>query len=214
MRITELPSDDKGPLVLSIPVLDPETGRMKLDECGKVQWTGTVREDFGEVFTSTSEEYDAGSFEKRCLKEFWSKHPTQLIANVDWSTDPNGFADMGSKVRDLWGTVLQWCRLAYSKFDTWPVLVGDNIAFDYGEMDRLLCKYMDWHVTNYIPDENGDKKYQSVRDDGRWWALVRKGAIPKEDPLVECEHTHLASDDALSIAARYAAYSTKYPYLA
>lgn len=53
--------------------------------------------------------------------------------------------------------------------------------------------------------------YTTIGDISRFETAVRVGWIPKEEPLVESVHSHKASDDALNIAARYAAYAVKYP---
>lgn len=57
--------------------------------------------------------------------------------------------------------------------------------------------------------------YSSINDIEQFETASKWGKwIPEEPPLVESAHTHLASDDALNIASRYAAYAAIYPALA
>jgi hypothetical protein len=144
-----------------------------------------------------------------------------LIDNVDWT--PYATAGQWLEQRNktlvmFWDQVQAWWTMALAKYKTWPLLVGDNLAYDYGKIHSELAalpeSYYIKRSVRYMKNVDGTPTYTSQHTVARWKVLLDAGAIEKQEPLVECEHTHLASDDALSIAAQYAAYSTKYPQYA
>ena len=58
-------------------------------------------------------------------------------------------------------------------------------------------------------------RYNAIHDLDRYETAVEMGKMEKCEGLVkDVEHTHIADDDALFIASKYAAYALKYPSVA
>lgn len=221
----KLPTVHGKPVAMAVPYLD-DRGLAILNKDGSPKMTGCRTQAWNEMTctndlgaTVLADGVDPGDFDERCLLEFWVKQPDALIANYEWqqpkdTMDHHNFVQL-NKLRCI---VNAWADQA-REMDTSLQLWGDNLAFDYGIVDRMLEHY-NLKTLNYLPMTDSDNVniYQSYKPLQVLWRMTDVGFLADPPRVIEgTKHNHKASDDALyqaTIAASYAhAYLETHPRL-
>ncbi len=145
-------------------------------------------------------------WEKRCVDEFWSKHP-ELFDKAKAGVAAAPSADQVAS------NLLAWVRARVpAGGDT--RLVTDTAGFDLAWLDWLLGDRSHF----YIFERDGQPVRTDVLDVGSWYLGLAGECDPEAsakaaslralgvevEPMFEFTHTHDAADDAAAIALRAA----------
>lgn len=148
------------------------------------------------------------TWEERCVREFWEKHPDQ------WERVKRGIAT-APPVGEVALAIKDFFRMRVVD----PVntrVVSDTPGFDLAWIDTILgdTSYLYW----FTDPQTGLPMYQDVLDVGSWYLGLARVCDPaasalgesrralgvKEEPDLGVEHDHDAANDAVHIAKRAA----------
>ena len=146
-------------------------------------------------------EKDGGDFEDRCIRDFWSAQPSNII---------EGCEENALEPTEAWILIEKWINELETKYpsnENKICFLTDNASFDIASIDYELEKYCGRSPMRY----SSDGKYRGVYAADDMLSMLNKNDIDKAYEIIDkvVIHDHNPVNDAYHIYLEYY-YALKY----